>query len=103
MARPLEPTNGLLRSNDELSTNEEKCEKVYDNNLNEDEVEALPENNESLDELSPLEIHIIRPPPFVKDYTYQDPMCPEISPHHSDHTLKPPKLIHLRGVPSHTP
>ena len=68
------------KSNEELSTNEGECEIVYDGNSIEDETKALLENNESLSESSPLEIHIIIPPPFVKEYSYEDPMWPAPSP-----------------------
>ena len=38
------------------------------------------ENNESLNESSLLKIHIIMPPPFVNEYSYEDPMWPVPSP-----------------------
>ena len=73
---PLSLQIDCYKSNEELSTNEEECEKVYDSNSNDDEVEALLENNKSLNESSLLKIHIIMPPPFVKEYSYEDPMWP---------------------------
>ena len=76
MARPLEPA----KSNKELSTDDGECEIVYDNNSSEEEKKALIENNESLDESAPLEIHMIMPSPFVKEYSYEDPMFPALSP-----------------------
>ena len=68
------------KSNEELSTDDGECEIVYDGNSSEEEKKTLIENNESLDELSPLEIHMIMPSPFIKEYSYEDLMWSAPSP-----------------------
>ena len=46
------------------------------NDDSKEEKEALTENDEPHNKSCPLEIHIIIPPPFVKEYYYKDLMWP---------------------------
>ena len=61
------------KSNSESSTNRRMSELSY-NDDSKEEKEALTENDEPHNKSCPLEIHIIIPPPFVKEYYYKDLM-----------------------------
>ena len=61
-------------------TNSGLSEMLDDDDSSEKEAQAWTKSKNPHREMSPHEIHIIMPPPFIKENTYEDPMWPAPPP-----------------------